>query len=85
MSSESSTFTNNTSSTATSALIPNAAKFWSYLSFLIPAIVCSLFVLYHLFFDRALRRALNNHAVAVVLILGLICQITIYPWMLYFY
>ncbi|CAF1044914.1 unnamed protein product [Adineta ricciae] len=60
-------------------------RFWTYLILLIPSILCTLFVLYHLLFDRTLRLALNNHAIIVLLIICLICQITIYPWMLQFY
>jgi hypothetical protein len=40
---------------------------------------------YHLLFDRTLRNALNNHVILVVLIIGLICEITDYPWLLYYY
>ncbi len=66
-------------------MIPLIQKFWSYVVFLVPSIICSLFVLYHLLFDRALRRSLNNHVIILVLIIGFICQVTIYPWMFYFY
>jgi len=66
-------------------MISNTATFWSYLIILIPSIVCSLFVLYHLLRDRTLRQALNNHVIILILIIDLICEITIYPWMLYFY
>ena len=60
-------------------------KFCVYLVFLIPSIICSLFVLYYLLFDRTLRHALNNHVIIILLIVCLICQVTIYPWMLYYY
>jgi hypothetical protein len=66
-------------------MISNAVRFWSYLIFLIPSIVCSLFVLYHLLFDRTLRHALNNHVIALVLIVVLICEVTDYPWLLHYY
>ena len=62
-----------------------ATRFWTYIVILIPSVLCTLFVLYYLLFDRTLRRALNNHVIAVVLVIGLICLLTIYPWMLYYY
>jgi hypothetical protein len=66
-------------------MISNEAKFWSYLIFLIPSILCSVFALYHLLFDRTLRHALNNHVIVIILIIGLICGVTDYPWLLYYY
>ena len=66
-------------------LIPIRVKFWIYLFFLIPSIVCSLFVLYYLLCHRNLRIALHNHTIIIVLLIGLLYEITIYPWMLYFY
>jgi hypothetical protein len=64
--------------------LTSTVKFWFYLVFLIPSIVCSLFVLYYLLFDRILRRALNNHVVIVLLFICLACQVTVYPWKLYY-
>ncbi len=52
---------------------------------LIPSFLCSLFVLYHLLFDRALRNALNNHVIIILLFICLIAEVTFYPWMFYFY
>jgi hypothetical protein len=66
-------------------MIPNSVRFWFYLIFLIPSILCSLFVLYHFLFDRTLRQALNNHVIIVLLFLGLISEVTNYPWMLHFF
>ncbi|CAF3863444.1 unnamed protein product [Rotaria sp. Silwood1] len=66
-------------------MISYTAIFWSFLIFLIPSIICSLFVLYHLLFDRTLRHGLHNHVIIIVLIIGLICDVTLYPWMLYYY
>ncbi|CAF3004197.1 unnamed protein product [Rotaria sp. Silwood2] len=66
-------------------MISHTAIFWSFLIFLIPSIICSLLVLYHLLFDRTLRYGLNNHVIIIVLIIGLVCDVTLYPWMLYYY
>ena len=66
-------------------MISNLAVFWSYLLFLIPSLICSLFLLYYLLFDRRLRSALHNHVIIVVLFIVLIYELTIYPWMLHYY
>ena len=60
-------------------------KFWSFLLVLIPSTLCTLFVLYYLLFNRALRYALHNHVLIILLLICLIAEVTIYPWMLYFY
>ncbi|CAF0738017.1 unnamed protein product [Adineta ricciae] len=75
----------NLSSTASSSFISRNFKFWSYLIFLVPSILCSLFVLYHLLFDRTLRRSLNNHVIILLLFTVLLCEVSNYPWMLYYY
>jgi hypothetical protein len=80
------TFNNsNNSLTDYNAFISNTVKFWVYLVFLIPSIICSLFVLYYLLSNRTLRHAHHNHAIIIFLFIGLIYEVTIYPWMLYFY
>jgi hypothetical protein len=66
-------------------MISNSIRFWFYLVFLIPSILCSLFLLYCFLFDRTLLQALNNHVIIVLLFLGLSSEITNYPWMLYYF
>ncbi|CAF1080617.1 unnamed protein product [Adineta steineri] len=66
-------------------MIPDTVKFWTILVVLIPSLLCTLFLLYHLLFDRNLRNALHNHTITVLLILCLINEMTFYPWMLYYY
>jgi hypothetical protein len=46
-------------------------RFWFVIIFVVLAILCSLFVLYYLLFNRTLRQALNNHGIIVLLIIGL--------------
>ena len=60
-------------------------KFWFYLIMLIPSIICSIAVLCFLLFNRTDRHALNNQIIILLLVIGLICEVTIYPWMLYYY
>ncbi|CAF1474917.1 unnamed protein product [Adineta ricciae] len=66
-------------------MLSNTAQYGLYLAFLIPAILCSLFVLYYLLFDRALRQALSNHVIIVLALIAFIQQMTIYPGIVYFY
>jgi uncharacterized membrane protein YidH (DUF202 family) len=66
-------------------MLSDTVRFWSFLFALIPSTLCTCFVLYHLLFDRVLRRALHNHVILLLLFICLISQMTIYPWMLYFY
>ncbi|CAF1091559.1 unnamed protein product [Adineta ricciae] len=65
--------------------ISNILQFWLILIFLIPSILCGIFVLFSLLVDRTLRRALNNHTVIVLLSIGLCSQMTNYIWMLVYY
>lgn len=85
MSNENSTIVPINSTISSIPFIPHLVRFWLYLIFLIPSIICTLFVLYYLLFDRTLRRALNNHVIVVLLLTVLVCQMTMYPWMLYYY
>ncbi len=85
MSNKSISLNTNISSTYSINLIPPIMKFWLYFIFLVPSILCTLFVLYHLLFDRTLRRSLNNHVIIVLVFTVLFCELTNYPWMLYYY
>ena len=67
------------------AIASKSIRFWTYFIPFIPAIFCSIFVLYHFLFDRALRNALHNHVFIIIITLCLISQVTVYPWMLYNY
>jgi hypothetical protein len=65
--------------------LSKAMIFYTYLIVLIPSIICSLFSLYYFLVNPHLRHALNNHVIILVLSIGLIYEVTIYPWMLYYY
>ena len=60
-------------------------RFWLYLIPNTLSLFCSVFVLFHLLFDRALRQALHNHIIIVLLFIGLIYEATSVPLMLYWY
>ena len=59
--------------------------FWFYLVPLVPSILCSIFVLYHLLAKRALRNAVNNHVVILMVSFGLLYEITDIVWYIHFY
>ncbi len=58
-------------------------RFWTYLFSNLFSFLFSCFALYCFLTDRTLRRALHNHIIIVLLILGLISEVTNVPWMLY--
>jgi hypothetical protein len=51
----------------------------------IPSIIVAIFNLYHLLMNRALRTALNNHVIILLLCCGLIESVTDIPWDIYYY
>ena len=60
-------------------------RFWFYLGPVIPSILCSIFVLYHLLMQRALRNAVNNHVVILMISFGLIYEVTDIVWYIHFF
>ncbi|CAF2564680.1 unnamed protein product [Rotaria sp. Silwood2] len=64
--------------------IPRPIRFWLLLLFDIPSIICSLFLLFYLFINKNLRCQLVNHAMIVLLIIGLIIQSVSIPFHLSF-
>ena len=68
-----------------SPTIPNVARFWIFLTLLIPATIGCLWILYHLFISETLRKAPKNHVAILLLSFSLITQLTVIPGMLYFY
>lgn len=64
--------------------VPPSVQFWSYLVLDILSILCSLLVLYCLLVDRTLRTALHNHVVIIILMIGLVYELTNIPCILYF-
>jgi len=65
--------------------LPISARFWLYLVPNVLSILCSIFVLYYILFDRTLRQALNNHVFIVLLFIGLIFELIDIPLTLYYY
>ena len=63
--------------------IPHQVRFWFFLIANIISLSCTLFTLYFLLADRTLRRALHNHVIIVLLVLGLIYEVTVIPWFLH--
>ncbi|CAF1255467.1 unnamed protein product [Adineta steineri] len=56
--------------------ISATVRFWILVFLEIPSIFCSILLLYNLYFDRTLRKVLNNHVIIVILIVGLFSQAT---------
>ncbi|CAF1418918.1 unnamed protein product [Adineta steineri] len=65
--------------------IPASVRFYTYFPLLIPSIPCSIFILYHLLTNRILRQALNNHVIILILILGLVYELTDVIWLMHYY
>jgi hypothetical protein len=59
--------------------IPRKIRFWLMIIFDIPAVVCTLFLLYNLFVNRTLRQSLNNHSIIVLLIIVLMSDVIDIP------
>ncbi|CAF0745563.1 unnamed protein product [Adineta steineri] len=57
-------------------IIPSSpVQFWTFLIFQIPSLACTIFLLFHLLFDRKLRTALHNHIIIILLLLTLCIEI----------
>ena len=65
--------------------IPNYIRAWLFLIPLIPSVLASIFNLYHFLKSRALRKALNNHVIILLLCCGLAEQFTDFIWYIHFY
>ena len=66
---------NDDASNISDVSIPRPIRFWLLLLSDIPAIACTLFLLYHLLFKRTLRQALHNHVVIILLINAIPCYL----------
>jgi hypothetical protein len=58
---------------------------WLHIVPLIPSLIVTAFVLYHLLKSRALRTSLNNHSIILMLLFGLIMELTDTVWFIHFY
>ena len=70
---------------STDIAIPFLVRFGILLSFYIPSLVCSLFVLYHLIFDQILLKALHNHVIILLLLVNFLIQLTSLSWTIDYY
>jgi len=50
--------------------LPRTVRFWLLLLFDIPSLICTFLLVYHIIYDQALRKALSNHVIILLLILG---------------
>ena len=65
--------------------LSRTARFWLLLCFIIPSILCSFFLLFHLLINRALRSQLANHVMIVLLVGGLLIELIDIPFHLSFF
>ena len=65
--------------------ISSPVRFWLYLIFVIPSTLCGIFNLYYFLVKRALRQALSNHVIIIVLFLGLFYNLTDILWLIHHY
>ena len=56
--------------------IPHDIRFWYFLVFNTVSLICTVFVLYLLLCDRILRRSLYNHVIIILLVLGLLYELS---------
>lgn len=64
---------------------PQLLRFWGHLIPVIPSILCSIFMLHHLLYQRALHTAIHNHVIILMISFGLFYELTNIVWYLYFY
>jgi len=58
---------------------------WLYLIPNVLSIVCSIFVLYHFLFNRLIRQSINNHVIIVLILVGLVSELTDILWICHYY
>lgn len=57
-------------------LIPSrTVQFWTILSFQIPSLACTIYLLYHLMLDKNLRKLLHNHVIIILLFLAFVVEL----------
>ncbi len=66
-------------------IISSFGHTWLYLVHLIPSVLVTIFDLYHLLTNRALRTALNNHVIILLISCGLIETLTDFVLCIYYY
>lgn len=58
---------------------------WLHIIPLIPSLIFTVFILYHFLKSRTLRTALKNHAIILMLLFGLVLELTDTVWFIQFY
>ena len=58
-------------------------RFWLLLTFVVPSLLCSLFICYYYLSDRKRRQALHNHAIFIIILCNTILILTDLCWILY--
>ncbi|CAF2092689.1 unnamed protein product [Rotaria magnacalcarata] len=81
---QSSNSTDSLSFANTEISMSRTTRFWILLLFDVPSIICTLVVLFCVFVDQKLRLSVKNHALVILLILGLGTQLVDVPFYLNF-
>ncbi|CAF0982207.1 unnamed protein product [Adineta steineri] len=58
---------------------------WLHIIPLVPSLMVTTFILYYLLKTRVLRTALNNHVIILMLLFGLVLELTDTIWFIYFF
>ena len=64
--------------------LPRVVRFWLLQIFLIPSLLCSFILLYHLISNRNFRKILSNHVIILLLLNGMLIQLIDIPLLLNF-
>ena len=65
--------------------LSNTSLLWFHIILVIPSLLVTVFILYHFLKKRALRSSLNNHAIILMLLFGLVLELTDTVWFIHFY
>jgi hypothetical protein len=66
----------NTSEITNDELIPSRqVQFWTILVVQIPSLACTIYLLYHLLFDKKLRKALHNHVILLLIFFSFLVEV----------
>jgi len=57
-------------------------QFWILLIFVVPSLICSLFITYRYLSNQTMRHALHNHSILLIIIINVVLIITDVSWML---
>ena len=57
-------------------------RFWLLLTFTVPSLICSFFIIYRYLYNRTLRHGLHNHSILLIIMINAFLILTDVSWML---